>query len=143
MHVLVQVQHNTNSSYWCCVHVSEAPCLISTLLRRQEMTNAVLYLFLQGCLSTSDISHRLIEFAKCPFDFSMERTNVPLLSCYRGHCPVIFCNSWTLHSRSCERLVAHGLSLHPTDKYSHSCLFLASFTQRWPLSGTGLWCRIG
>ena len=56
---------------------------------------------------------------------------------------LFFCNSRTLHSRSCERLVAHGPSLHLTDKYSHNCLFLASFTQRWPLSGTGLWCRIG
>ena len=47
------------------------------------------YAKIQGCTSTSDISHRLIEFAKCLFYFSVKRTNVPLLSCHRGHCPVI------------------------------------------------------
>ena len=40
----------------------------------------------QGCISKSDIGHRPTEFAKCQFDFSVERTNVPLLSCQHGHC---------------------------------------------------------
>ena len=49
-----------------------------------------------------------------------------------------FPKSWTLNSRSCDWLSTHDLSWHPTDKHSHSCLFLDSFTQGWPLSGTGL-----
>ena len=34
---------------------------------------------MQGCTSTLDIGHRPIEFCLC--DFSVERTNVPLLPC--------------------------------------------------------------
>ena len=44
----------------------------------------------QGCTSMWDIGHRPIEFAKCPFDLSVERTNVPLLSRQHSHCLVIF-----------------------------------------------------
>ena len=93
-------------------------------------------MFLQGYTSTSDIGPSQMEFAKCLFDFWLEWTNVPLLSCQHGHCPVIFYfyffgNSRPSHSRSCDWLVAHSPSLHPTDK--HSRLFLASLTQCWPL----------
>ena len=34
----------------------------------------------------SDIGYRPIEFAECSFDFSVEKTNVPSLSCQRSHC---------------------------------------------------------
>ena len=87
----------------------------------------------QGCTSTLDIGHRPQEFAKCLFDFSVERTNVPLLSCQCSHCPffacLVFLNSRTSYSRSCDWLVAHSLSLHPTNKHSNSRLFLASLAQ--------------
>ena len=33
----------------------------------------------QRWTSASDIGHRPIDFAKCPFDFSVERTNFPLV----------------------------------------------------------------
>ena len=52
----------------------------------------------------------------------------------------LFCNSQTLHSRSCDWLFAHDPNLHPTDKHSYSCLFLDSFTQvrlQEILSGSG------
>ena len=52
-------------------------------------------------------------------------------------------NSRTSHGRSYDWLVANGPSLHPTDKHSYGCLFLACLTQLWPLSGTGPRCRIG
>ena len=45
---------------------------------------------MQGCISTLEISHTLIEFAEYPFDFSVERTNVLLLSHQHGHWLVIF-----------------------------------------------------
>ena len=99
----------------------------------------------QGCTSTLDIGHRPQEFAKCLFDFSVERTNVPLLSCQCGHCLGFFlcaCDSWTLHSRFCDWLVAHSPSLHMTIKHSHSHLFLYSLTQHWPLSACSLLCHI-
>ena len=54
---------------------------------------------------------------------------------------LFFCKCWASHCRSCNWLVAHNPSLHPTDKHSHSCLFLATFTQGWPLIGPG--CHIG
>ena len=41
---------------------------------------------LQGCTSMSDIGQRPTEFEKCPFDFSVERTNALLLTCQFGHC---------------------------------------------------------
>ena len=100
----------------------------------------------QGCTSTLDIGHRPKDFAKCLFDFSVERTNVPLLSCQCGHCLGFFlcaCDSWTLHSRFCDWLVAHSPSLHMTIKHSHSHLFLCSLTQHWPQSACGLLCHIG
>ena len=88
----------------------------------------------------SDIGHGPTEFVKGPFDFSVERTNVPLLSCQGSHCPLFFvlffCYSRISHSRFSDWLFTHDPSEHSTDKHSHSCLFLASFTQRWPLSGT-------
>ena len=43
----------------------------------------------QGCTSTLDTGHTLAEFAECPFDFSVERTNVPLCSCQCGHWLII------------------------------------------------------
>ena len=71
-------------------------------------------------------------------------TNVPLFSCQRGHCPVIylfiyFCNSRTSHSRSSDWLVACGPSWLPTDKHGYSHLFSGSLTQCRLLlrSGTG------
>ena len=81
----------------------------------------------QGCTPMSDIGHRPIEYAECPFYYVLvERTNVPLLSCQRGHCQLVcvcVCNSWTLHSRFCDWLFTHDLNLHLTVKHSHSCLF--------------------
>ena len=69
----------------------------------------------QGCTSTSDIVHKPIEFEKCPFDFSVERTNVLLLSCF----------------------------VRPRfEKHRCSRLRLASLTLRRPLSGAGSQCRI-
>ena len=41
------------------------------------------------CTSMTHIGHSLVEFAKHLFDFSVWRTNVPLLSCQHGHCSVI------------------------------------------------------
>ena len=78
--------------------------------------------------------------------------NVRLIFRSRGQLPryffvsmvtvrLFFCNSQTLQSRSCNWLVTCDLSLHPTDKHSHSHLFLATFIQRWPLIGP--WCHIG
>ena len=56
---------------------------------------------------------------------------------------LLFFNSRTSHSRFCDGLVAKGPSSHPTDKHSHSRLFLACLTQLWSLSGTGLQCPVG
>ena len=49
---------------------------------------------------------------------------------------LFFCNSRTSHSRSCTWLVTYDLSLHLTDKHSHNCPFLATFTQHWPQIGS-------
>ena len=43
-------------------------------------------------VSMSDIRHRLIEFAKCPFDFSMESV------CGEDKCPITFLSAWSLSS---------------------------------------------
>ena len=48
-----------------------------------------------------------------------------------------FCNCGSSHGRSCDRLVAHGASLHLTNNHDHSHLVLACLTQRWqPLPRT-------
>ena len=90
----------------------------------------------QGCTSMLDDGQRPIKFAKCLFDFSVERTNVTLPSCLHSKHPVIyyFGHSQTSHSLAYDWLFALHLSLHLTDKYSHSRLFSDSFTQRLPLA---------
>ena len=86
-----------------------------------------LYVHAQGCTSTLDISHRLIEFAKCPSDFSVQRTNV-LLS-------YLFSNML--------------FAPYPIGGHSHLFFFfsffffVASFTLHWPQSGTGSWMAPG
>ena len=52
-------------------------------------------------------------------------------------------NSQISRGWSCDWLVANSPNLHPTDKHSRSCLLLASLTQHWALSFTGLQCCIG
>ena len=65
---------------------------------------------------------------KCPITFFVSAVTVRLFYLF-----IVFGNSRTSHSTLCNWLVAHGPSLHETDKHSHSRLFLATFTQRWPL----------
>ena len=57
--------------------------------KKKKKRSGLKRVVVQGCSSMSDIGHRPIEFAKCLFDFSVERTNVPLLACQRGCCLVI------------------------------------------------------
>ena len=58
----------------------------------------------QGCTSTLDIGHTPTEFAECPFDFSAERTNVPLLSCECGHWLIILTHGHCAADPSTGRL---------------------------------------
>ena len=90
----------------------------------------------------SDISYRPVEFAKCPFDFSVERTNVQLLSCQRSH-HLFFFFFVTLGHCIADPVTGCSLSIRAYIllKHSQSHLFLDSFTQC--LHGNDLRCHIG
>ena len=82
---------------------------------------------LQGCTAMLGICYRSTEFAKCLiFQRRGQMSHYFLVSAVNVRLFFIFCNSQTSHSRSCDWLVAHGPSPHPTNKHSHSRLFLAS-----------------
>ena len=67
---------------------------------------------LQGCTAMLGICYRSTEFAKC---LIFQRRG-QMSHCFPVstviHCPVIFCNPWTSHSRSCDWLVTHGRQVH-------------------------------
>ena len=90
------------------MHVATIQCLIYRGQKSQHIIHSLHFWHTcdQGSTSTSNISHRLTEYAgvyihirhqsqtdrACKMsDFSVVRTNVPLLSCQRGHCAFFAC----------------------------------------------------
>ena len=112
----------TKHALWTELRTTQSwPSMLPSLLQMYDTTSETHFRKLQRSTFMLDIGHRLIEFAKCLFAFTVERTNVPLLSCQCSHCPIFF---------TC----LFGDWLVARDPLNTAT---ASFTLRWPLSSTG------
>ena len=127
------------------VHTAGLPYILSTRMKMADRqcyshkNSQIMDSHKPACTSTSAlVKDRLsLQNVRLIFQWRGQMSHYFLVS--RVIVQLFFCNSQTSHSKSCDLLVAHGTSLHLTDKHYHSHLFSASVTQCRLLSGTGPW----